>query len=292
MRHVFMNYWITIRQVLKFKMFIFVNRIAVESKPNRPLYNQFSDSQRLGYEGLVTRLISSQRKMQNFRRSAGYQLILEHVNLPTGLKYAERIRSLNTIEASKVLKIIEKDLLGNPVKYFIAEFQKCSPTTLRYISVASEILSLGINFNHLNLVEIGSGYGGQARVIDIISEVSSYTIYDLPSVQELNSVFLQSSGFKSNLKFGDIDCIKAENYDFCISNYAFSELPFPVQQEYLEKIICNSTHGYMIMNSGRYNHSGRSVGKIPLKELLNRIPNSRVLEEIPLTGPDNYVLVW
>jgi hypothetical protein len=237
-------------------------------------------------------MISSKKKMQNFRRSAGYQLILEHVDLQLGLEYAKRISELNCIDEHSISKIIEKDHLGNPLKFFIADLQRCSPTTLRYVSVASEILNLGVNFDHLDLVEIGSGYGGQARVIDIIAKISSYTIYDLPSVQTLNSFFLHGNGFRSKLKFGNINDINPENYDFCISNYAFSELPYLVQQEYLEKIICNSTHGYMIMNSGRQNHSGRSVGKISVQELLNKIPNSRVLEEIPLTGPDNYVLVW
>ena len=287
-----MNYWISIKQVIKFKMYLFINRIAVGVRLNRSMRDHTSDSQRLGYEELVTRLIASKKRMQNFRKSAGYQLILEHVNLQLGLKYAERIRELNCIDEQSILKIIEKDNLGNPVKYFIDDFQKCSPTTLRYLSVASEILSLGVNFDHLHLVEIGSGYGGQARVLDNIAEVSSYTIYDLPSVQELNSFFLQGNGFRSNLKFGDINHLKPENYDFCISNYAFSELPYLVQQEYLEKIICNSTHGYMIMNSGRSNYSGRSTGKISIQELLTKIPNSRILEESPLTGPDNYVLIW
>jgi len=286
------NSLISIKQVLRFKMNIFVNKMAAGSKLNRSLGHQISDSQRLGYEVLVTKLISSKKRMQNFRRSAGYQLILEHIDLQTGLKYADRIRELNCIDEQSILKIIEKDYLGNPVKYFIDDFQKCSPTTLRYISVASEILSLGVNFDRMNLVEIGSGYGGQARVIDFIAKISSYTIYDLPSVQKLNSFFLQGNGFRSNLKFGNINHLTPENFDFCISNYAFSELPYLVQQEYLEKIICNSTHGYMIMNSGRTNYSGRSAGKISIQELLTNIPNSRILEESPLTGPDNYVLVW
>ncbi len=90
----------------------------------------------------------------------------------------------------------------------------------------------------------------------------------------------------------DINDIKSKPYDLTISNYAFSELPYEVQKEYLEKILKKSKRGYMIMNSGRTNFSGRSTGKMTLKELNREIPTLEVREEYPKTGPDNYVLIW
>jgi hypothetical protein len=48
----------------------------------------------------------------------------------------------------------------------------------------------------------------------------------------------------------------------------------------------------MIMNSGRTNETGRSKGKLSINEIREYLPDSKVKEEIPLTGPDNYVLYW
>ena len=77
-----------------------------------------------------------------------------------------------------------------------------------------------------------------------------------------------------------------------MSNYAFSELPAELQKIYIEKVVSKSKRGYLIMNSGLYNYSGRSDGKLHLAELRTLLPEFEILEEIPNTGPDNYVIVW
>jgi len=77
-----------------------------------------------------------------------------------------------------------------------------------------------------------------------------------------------------------------------ISNYAFSELPLELQKIYIEKVIRKSKRGYLIMNSGMNNFSGRSDGKLHLAELRTLLPVFEILDEIPNTGPDNYVIVW
>jgi hypothetical protein len=81
-------------------------------------------------------------------------------------------------------------------------------------------------------------------------------------------------------------------WDLAISNYAFSELKRELQIEYLEKVLTKCNSGYMIMNSGRTNETGRSKGKLSINEIREYLPDSKVKEEIPLTGPDNYVLYW
>jgi hypothetical protein len=281
----------SLNQTGRIKLYIFRQRLSHKIGFRSILRDHSSDSQRIGYEEIVAKLVSG-RNVRNFRKSVGYQLILEHVNLGTGVKYANRIKELNVIEKSEIATLLESDVVGNPIKYNFKYYGKCSSTTLRYISVASEILSLGFSLDNSRIVEIGSGYGGQARIISSIAKPLSYTVYDLPSVQALNSYFLEKNEIQMELIFGDISRIEPKSYDLCISNYAFSELPYLVQQEYLDKILCNSSHGYMIMNSGRGNMTGRSFGKLSASQILAKIPNSRVLDEIPLTGPDNYVIVW
>ena len=81
-------------------------------------------------------------------------------------------------------------------------------------------------------------------------------------------------------------------WDLAISNYAFSELPRDLQKEYIIKVLGKSQRGYMIMNSGLKNETGRSNGKLTLDELRNLLPKFEVIDEDPNTGPDNYVIVW
>jgi hypothetical protein len=81
-------------------------------------------------------------------------------------------------------------------------------------------------------------------------------------------------------------------WDLVISNYAFSELPSDLQKIYVEKVLSKSDRGYLVMNSGMTNYSGRSGGKLTLEELRILLPEFQVFKEIPNTGPDNYVIVW
>jgi hypothetical protein len=46
------------------------------------------------------------------------------------------------------------------------------------------------------------------------------------------------------------------------------------------------------MNSRKTDISGRSSGKYTLEEIKGVLPTFEVLEEVPLTGPDNYVIIW
>ena len=78
-------------------------------------------------------------------------------------------------------------------------------------------------------------------------------------------------------------------FDLVISNYAFSELPKPLQLKYISKVLSKAKRGYMTMNSGKTTGSGRSM---TIDELRIHFPDLQILEEVPLTSADNYILVW
>jgi hypothetical protein len=46
----------------------------------------------------------------------------------------------------------------------------------------------------------------------------------------------------------------------------------------------------MIMNSGK--GGDRDAGKLSISDLLSILPSASVIEEVPLTAPHNYVIVW
>jgi hypothetical protein len=119
----------------------------------------------------------------------------------------------------------------------------------------------------------------------------SYSIFDLPNVQILIAKYL-SAHEVDNVTFPDVHELDSLSSDLVISNYAFSELPRNLQEIYLNRILRYSKNGYLLMNSGRSNLTGRSIGKLSVQEITEAIPNVEILDEEPLTGPDNYLLIW
>ena len=118
-------------------------------------------------------------------------------------------------------------------------------------------------------------------------------MFDLPQVMKLTQKVLKSAGVKSSkINVGNIHEPSIQDCDLVISNYAFSELPQDIQRRYIEGVMVNSRRGYLIMNSGKTDISGRSSGKYTLEDLRKLLPAFEVLEEDPLTGPDNYVIIW
>ena len=251
-----------------------------------------SDSQKTNYEKAIDKIINSNFHLNRFRRIYNYREIVETVSYQQGRQYLARIERLGSPPASNFSKYFFNDSFGNPIRYRYPGVGKVSPTTLRYISVAMELKRLFGSELMGAFVEIGVGYGGQASILKDFFNISEFGIYDLPDVQKLTKMYLTRVGKSDNLKICSLTDDPIRNWDLVMSNYAFSELPAELQKIYIEKVVSKSKRGYLIMNSGLYNYSGRSDGKLHLAELKSLLPEFEILEEIPNTGPDNYVIVW
>ncbi len=252
-----------------------------------------SDSQVTFYEQQLSRLLKSKKRLSDFRRKYDYREILEHVTYTQGKSYLEQIQEYSP---QNYIELIEEnkanDLFGNPYEYQYPGVGRVSPTTLRYISTAIDIFEI-IRLNKESVVaEIGVGYGGQAAILERMYGIRNYSAFDLPSVIQLSNVYLNSVNSKLKFTSSGLSSDKNTTWDVVISNYAFSELHRDLQLNYIEHVIAKSKSGYMIMNSGRSNITGRSEGKLSLNEIRNYIPNLQVKEEVPLTGPDNYIIYW
>jgi putative sugar O-methyltransferase len=275
---------------LPFKSWNYLKRNAFNSSPfSRSVIK--SDSEGTFYEEAVENILSSESQFKRFRRKYDYREILEHVDFELGKEYFLRIKELDPQLKTAKKGFNRNDSIGSPRSYQYPHFEKISPTTLRYIAVALEI-EKEIDFQNIHkIVEIGAGYGGQAAILDKLIPNLEYFIFDLPLVQKLIGKYLSSLGMRNFTHMSLADTTNRE-FDLVISNYAFSELPKNLQIEYLEKVLLKSKNGYLIMNSGRGNSTGRSTGKLSLEEISDRIPGLLVKEEIPLTSPDNYVIYW
>jgi len=269
------------------------NILLIKFAKNRNSNNSSrSDSQKTFYEDTVSLIVNSNSKFNRFRRIYNYREIVENVTFRQGQKYLKRIIFLGLPLTSDFSKYFLNDSVGKPTRYCYPNIGQVSPTTLRYISVSLEIKKLFGDGLSGNIVEIGAGYGGQASILMEFFKINKYGVYDLGNAQILIQKYLTNMNKENNLNMYSLSDNSNIRWDLAISNYAFSELPAELQKEYINKVLAKSERGYMIMNSGLDNETGRGDGKLTLGELRTLLPRFEIFEEVPNTGPDNYVLVW
>ncbi len=268
----------------KIKLFFKIRQFTVIKKLR-------SESENGSYPGVVSSFIKDNRKFKNFKRNNSYRRILEHVNYEQGKEYIKIIQRDNPHFIDEIEKFKFNDIIGNPYKFDYPQTGLISPTTLRYLKVASDLKKIFGNIGQ-EIAEIGCGYGGQFLILDKIFTLNKYYIFDLAIVNKLIEKYIESfvvtSSYKT-LTLNEFDGKK--QFDFVISNYAFSELPKLTQITYITKIILNSKKGYMTMNSG-LDESAFQNNHLSLDEIKNYLPKVKIIKEEPYTHKGNYILIW
>lgn len=249
------------------------------------------------YPALCHAAAEDESFFKDFRRNFIYNTVLEHVPQYQGQEYLDEINKNTKVKYTNADwdNFRQNDLYGNP-RIFTYQVNDrtlaLSPTTLRYAKVLSDIVTLFDTDKIKTVAEIGIGYAGQCRMLtSYIKNVEKYSLYDLPEVLGLAKRYLGKFGnnVTDRVQFIDATNItEAGEYDFVISNYAFSELIRDVQDIYLEKVILNSKAGYMTWNS----LSCDVLDGYTLDELLAKIPGSSVIEEKPLSATNNCIIIW
>jgi phospholipid N-methyltransferase len=263
---------------------ILTNKEFVAAAENR------SDSEGGLYVRFVERAVKDYKVFSKFKTHPHYRAILEHVSKEQGEEYLDIIRreSPELIARFQCFKI--NDSVGAPITFDYAGIGSVSPTTLRYVKVAADLWKLFGDLSGMKIVEVGVGYGGQLLVLDQIFKLRQYHLFDLSPVLELSARYLESHILNSAYRKCTLNqCDGEEEYDLAISNYAFSELPAHVQRKYVEKVLSRSKRGYLTMNSGI---GPNKSNKLSLEELRGLLPAFEVIEERPLTSPNNYILAW
>lgn len=286
-------------------MMVLLNFLYILSDLSKRLKNRFqilrfksrseemskSDSELTSYVNEINKINHNSRVMIKFRRNRNYRMILEHLDFRDGLSYLQHMQSkgYGYVELAYVLRKI--DSFGKPRKFKYKGVGWVSPTSLRYLSIALDIREkFGRSIG--NVVEVGVGYGGLVVALSEICSIRKYSIFDLEEVLNLTEKYLSEVEVQTSVKRESLNVQSEEEWDLFVSNYAFSELPFKLQEEYCSQVMNKARNGFMIMNSGFTNFTGRSLGKMELSELKKRLPNLLVEEENPKTGKDNYLLTW
>jgi putative sugar O-methyltransferase len=244
------------------------------------------------YLASVQKAISNYKNFSKFKLDPRYQAILEHCTQEQGEAYLKIIKTESPTLISKINIFKENDIIGGAKTYNYKDIGAISPSTLRYLKVASDISNIFGETIGDRIAEIGVGYGGQLLIADKVLKFKQYDLFDLPPVLALTMKYIESHTLNGsyytttlNQHRGDVE------YDLVISNYAFSELPSKLQFRYIEKILSKSKRGYLTMNSGKEN-SAFKKDKLSLADLEKFLPSFEILEEKPLTQTDNYIIVW
>lgn len=226
-----------------------------------------------------------------FKNEDTYIEILEHTSDEQGAKYFSEIKKDNPqlLQGDDISKALVNDMVGNPRKGMYGDMYM-SPSTLRYLKILSDLMKQHGTLDGMDIIEIGVGYGGQCLIISNFFDIKSYTLVDLKEVLNLSEKYLDYFNLDKNFNFYTQDELPDKEYDIVISNYAFSECTKDTQKLYIDKILNKSKHGYMINNEISHIFNIESYNKMELRSLVNK--DTKILEEIPLTHKDNYLMVW
>jgi putative sugar O-methyltransferase len=253
------------------------------------LFVKTSISDENKFKTLCENANSNDLVFNGFKSNPSFTEILEHTTYEQGIGYINEIEKNTKVDLSLLTKFKNNDEQGNPKKYKFKEpYGEMSPSTIRYIKVLNDIINIFGDISNYSIVEIGVGYGGQSKIIQDQFNIKRYNFVDLPEVLNLTKKYLKKYNYK-NLNFLDFTDLPDKKYDLVISNYAITECSQNIQDLYIDKIINNSSHCYITGNDiGEY----FNLKNYSKKEWGEKIPNSKFMDESPLTHYKNYILYF
>lgn len=224
-----------------------------------------------------------------FKTIKEYNEILEHTSYDLAKIYLDIIKRDNPylLDKKYLDKFKENDIFGGSN---ICNFDGIviSPSTLGYIKVLSNLIKFFGDLNGFKIAEIGGGYGGQCKIITDVFNIKEYNIVDLYEVNKLTNKYLNKLGVE-NFRTSTSNLLTVEDYDLVISNYAYTELSKDLQDHYKYTIIDNSSRGYITCNIITHLMPFPHYSKEELLNLNNKI---ELIDEEPLTAPDNFIILW
>ena len=240
--------------------------------------------------------ISDETIFNNFKKDSNFTTILEHTSLDNSHaflnnaieKYSDYLKKINW------QTIKNNDLLGNATLERYDELSNIvtldnylfSPSTIAYVFKALDILNhiKQSSITNARILEIGGGYGGQAKIIFDIHQlfdinIESYTIIDLYWPTRLQKKYLETLGytdinFISYEKLADAKKEFPNDFNYVISIYALSEFDNDVKDFYMNKLSSMNKY-YIVWNFGNIHQF---------------FYDSDITEESPRTGSQNFLI--
>lgn len=230
--------------------------------------------------------IEDDQIFSSFKQNANFRTVIGNDVLPKEVSDViyNQIFEDNLITVEELEKFKSNDIIGAPYLYDYSPVGLISPGTIYFANILKELRKYFGNLSNHKLVEIGGGYGGQAKII-LDSGVASYTIVDISPTLELCEKYLSNFSY-NNIEFIKADSIKTAKYDIVVSNWCLSEFDEEGMSFYIESIIKHCSQGYFLMNTWD------SRKEYLLDELRKYFTYVETFEEFPKTHQNSkWVLV-
>jgi hypothetical protein len=131
----------------------------------RALDGKSSITNQRPYLDFCAQAAADDQVFESFRLKPVYVSMLEHVSESQGAGYLAAIQRDNPGYLGERLEALRgNDRLGLPLLYEYPGIGRISPVTLRYMKVLSDLELLFGDLTGKRVIEIGVGYGGQARL--------------------------------------------------------------------------------------------------------------------------------
>lgn len=234
------------------------------------------------YPTMVKKAVLNDKVFNSFKQDSVYREILEHINGNLGEQYLNHTKKICPDLLEYFDKFKQNDSVGKPILHNFGEYGEWSPSTFRYVNMLAQMIYHFGDMTDFDIVEVGGGYGGQAKIITDRFKTKSYKIYDLDVVTQLQTKYANIL----NIPMIAVPYTKCEpeKFDLYISNYAFSECSKDIQDIYINNIMLNSKRGFIM-----WNHTN---GSYSVDELVNKIPGMQVFDEYPNSKSTNKLLIW
>ena len=221
--------------------------------------------------------VSARENLANFKRSRGFSKIVGNdLRRESVARSFMNYLSVNFPELiSRVDLFKTNDTYGAPYIYNLYGVD-ISPGTLRYMKVLSDV----IHFEPQSVVEIGSGYGGQALVITKWFEDAQYTLIDLSEPLSLAKRYLDQTCPEGKFVYFSTDDIEVRSYDLVISDYCLSEFDEEGVDFYVNHVIKHCKYGYFSVNVPEGERRNYLLTR--LWEVFDEV---KVKDEYPKTSP-------
>lgn len=262
-----------------------------------PIYKMFkkeapqSLAENPEYLELCKQTLVDEGIFKNFKRQPLYALFKEYTTFDEGKQFLDVIYrdSPDLLNPLLMKKFHSNDLIGNPQTFFYSRIGLFSPSTLRYIKMVSDLRRHFGNLDGKKIVEIGSGYGGQCKILSDLFAFESYTLVDMRESLELAKKYL--SQFDFALKSEEIENIKEA--DLVISQFGFTELNAKLQKYYIKKILSKAKRGFLMCNFFPKTYGMQALSEKDLLKALKQAGISyEILPEEPLTGKNHFIIMW
>ena len=197
------------------------------------------------YVEFCQRAAENDEIFKNFKRDEAYIDVVQTVSYEIGNEYLSYIIKNYPQLESCLTSFLDNDQIGNPELYSYSPYGFFSPTTIRYIKVAGDLIFKFGDLSQMHILEIGGGYGGQCFILKKCTNFASYTLIDIPQANALTKKYLKELKVQNINIFDYKSQLPTNRFDLVISNFAFTECDRNLQLKYINELFKSSSRGYI-----------------------------------------------